>query len=530
LDLLAGVRRTVQDFGLLPIGCQVVVGVSGGPDSVCLLHVLRSLQDGFDLGIQVAHLHHGSRGADADADAEFVLRLASSWGLAAVVERMNIPDFARDNAIAFEEAARQQRYSFLARVADAIGASRIAVGHNADDQAETVLMHLLRGTGLSGLRGMLPLTPLSGVRVLGTVPLVAGRHHLEAEPRAKGRRCSSRPQVDPAVVRPLLAISRAEIERYRRANCLQSRFDRSNLDTTFYRNRLRHELLPELVRYNPRIRERLCHTASVVAAEHELLETLADQAWESIARGKRSGGSLVLDRAAWSALPTALQRSTLRRAVFELRPGLRDLGFVHIEDARRLALAGSVGAAATLPAGVVVVVGYETLTVGERGGIRPDFAHRPYVIHSGGVEVEVPGHTVMPGVPWTLVASLRDRWDIRAIRANRDRWTAYFDLERLAQPVLIRSRQPGDVFRPRGLGGHRTKVSSLMINRKIPREVRDNVPLLTAGDRIVWICGYHAAEGAGVHEGTRRVARLRFQRHPSDDVEAIGRAPVDERC
>ena len=530
MDLVARVRRTSEDFGLLPFGCTVVVGVSGGPDSVCLLHVLAALRHELSLDIQVAHLHHGSRGEDANADAAFVFGLASGWGLPTVVERMNVPGFARANSIAFEEAARVQRYSFLARVTDAVGASRIAVGHNADDQAETVLMHLLRGAGLSGLRGMLPLAPLSGCRRADAG--LSGAHAAhEAVTRPSSTAQPLGQHVEPVlVVRPLLEIPRADIERYCEANHLHPRFDRSNLDTTFFRNRLRHDLLPRMAQLSPRIRERLCHTAAVVAADYELLGPLADRAWTLVAKRQRGGATVLVDKAAWRDLPTALQRATFRRAMFKLRPGLRDLGFVHIEDARRLALAGSTGSMAILPAGTVMVVGYDTLTFRDReDSATEEFAH-PYIAHSGSIYVQVPGRTALPGAPWTLVASLLDRWDVAAIRANCDRWTAYFDQERLAPPVLLRPRRQGDVFLPLGMGGHRAKVSSIMIDRKIPREARDHVPLLTAGGRIAWICGHRVAEGAGVHEGTGRVLRLEFQHSPSDGADDMWRALRNGAC
>ena len=171
--LLQQVRRTIEQHDLLVPGDGIVVGVSGGPDSLCLLHVLLHLRDEHRLRLHVAHLNHGTRGADSDADAEFVARLAAEWGVPATVERQDVPALARAHGLAFEEAARRVRYAFLARVSEEVGACKIAVGHNADDQAETVLMHFLRGAGPAGLRGMLPLTPLTDYRLLD--PFL--RHH-----------------------------------------------------------------------------------------------------------------------------------------------------------------------------------------------------------------------------------------------------------------------------------------------------------------------------------------------------------------
>ena len=165
MDLLNQVRQTIERNRLLSPGETVVVGVSGGPDSLCLLHLLCRLRDEYDLRLHVAHLHHGLRGYDADADAEFVRALAAGWQLPCTVEYADVPTLACEHRLAVEEAARRARYTFLARVAGAVGAQTIAVGHNADDQAETVLMHYLRGSGLAGLRGMLPVISLEDYRL-----------------------------------------------------------------------------------------------------------------------------------------------------------------------------------------------------------------------------------------------------------------------------------------------------------------------------------------------------------------------------
>ena len=165
-DLLREVRDFIRRHDLLRVGEGVVVGVSGGPDSLCLLHLLLRLREEYQLQLHVAHLHHGARGEEADADAAFVADLAREWGLPATLAREDVPAITRQHKLAFEEAARRVRYAFLAHVAGRVGATKVAVGHNADDQAETVLMHFLRGAGLAGLRGMRPATPLSEYRLL----------------------------------------------------------------------------------------------------------------------------------------------------------------------------------------------------------------------------------------------------------------------------------------------------------------------------------------------------------------------------
>ncbi len=494
-DVLNQVRRTIETHGLLTPGDGVVVGVSGGPDSVCLLHVLLRLrQEGYRLQVHVAHLHHGARGADADADAEFVAALAVEWGLPVTVEKQDVPALARAHKLAFEETARRARYSFLARVAQTTGARAIAVGHNADDQAETVLMHFLRGAGPTGLRGMLPRTPITDYRMSADFD----------EPIM----CSS---CSISLIRPLLEIPRAEIERYCADEGLAPRFDRSNLDTTYFRNRLRHELLPLLESYNPNVRARLCHTAAVVAADYELLAQLREQTWPKVVRAEQET-AIAFDLVVWRALPVAMQRATIREATYRLRRNLRDVSFVHVEHARQVGLEGKTGAQATLPMGLRLSVGYDTLTLCDEADTCPHLAlaNEPLLWSADPLPVRVPGLTHLLDSVWSLHAQVLERWDAAQIAANPDPWTAYFDADKFDAPLTLRPRRPGDRFCPQGMDGHSVKVSAFMINVKIPRVWRDHVPLLLAGDDIAWVCGRRTAEKVAVGPETRRVMRMKF--------------------
>lgn len=500
MDLLARVRAFVQQHSLLLPGETVVVGVSGGPDSLCLLHLLVRLSDEYKLRLHVAHLHHGARGEEADADAAFVADLARRWGLPATVAKKDVPAIARSRRLAFEEAARRVRYAFLAHVAGEVGASKVAVGHNADDQAETVLMHLLRGAGPAGLRGMLPATPLSDYRLLPEI------RELPLPPAL------------PTLIRPLLDVPRADIEAYCEEHGLQPRFDRSNLDTTFFRNRLRHELLPLLETYNPNIRQRLCHTAQVIAADYALLEEIRDRAWRAVVR-EESEQAIRFDRAAWQAQPLSLRRALIRQAAYRLRPTLRDVDFVHVESALQVAQEGSTGAQATLPGGLMLTVGYDDLLVAEAGYHPPPAG--PTLPTGTTLEVALPGATRLPEGEWVLEGELLERWGMREVQGNVDRWTAYLDADRLEGPLMLRTRRPGDRFRPQGMGGHAPRLTDWMINAKVPRTWRDRLPLLVAAGDIVWVCGWRVAETAVVGPETRRVARFRFVRRRPAETESV---------
>ena len=383
-DLLAPVRKYAQRYRLFSPGETVVVGVSGGPDSLCLLHLLRRLAPELRLWLHVAHLHHGLRGIEADADATFVAELADCWGLPCTIGRADVTALAREAGQSLEEAARQARYRFLAEIAEAGGAATLAVGHNADDQAETVLMHFLRGSGAAGLRGMLPRTPLDDYRLFRTVfdtghdasaaegsgetaddqessalDGVNQRHLRSILSDGNGEAGDPLSSSDPHVVasprlhlvRPLLAIPRAEIEAYCVKHRLAPRIDRSNADTTFFRNRLRHELLPILETYNPGIRDVLSHTAEVLAGDHAVLSRAVEIAWTSLV-SVEGPDEVRFSLPGWRGLPLGLQRATCREAIHRLRRSVRDINWEHVERAVWLAREGHTGQVATLAAGL----------------------------------------------------------------------------------------------------------------------------------------------------------------------------------
>jgi tRNA(Ile)-lysidine synthase len=497
-DLLRQVRQTIEAYDLIRAGEALVVGVSGGPDSLCLLHVLQRLAPDYGLVLHAAHLHHGLRGDEADADADFVRHLATAWGLPLTVEKLDVPALARDEGLAFEEAARRARYAFLARTAAAVGARTIAVGHNADDQAETVLMHFVRGSGLAGLRGMLPRTPLSSYRLLSTSGV--GGTSPEAPDQSLG------------LIRPLLEVPRAEIEAYCDEHGLEPRFDRSNLDTTYFRNWLRLRVIPLLEQHNPQLRAVLGRTARVLAGDYELLRSLLEEAWPHIVRQEDAEG-IEFDLAAWRALPTALQRSVLREGIHRLRRTLRNINFVHVEDALLVARDGTTGDRATLPQGLILTVGYADLTigVGDRPQPSPDW---PLLAPgSSPLAVSVPGRTPLPGSEWTLEADLLPRGDLPAgWQDNPDPWRAYLDAGAVVPPLWLRPRRPGDRFRPLGMGGQVVKLADFYTNQKVPRLARDRLPLLVATWGIAWVPGFRPDERARVSQATAQVLSLRFLR------------------
>lgn len=512
-DFLSRVRKYVHRYELFRPGETVVVGVSGGPDSLCLLHVLQWLAPELALRLHVAHLNHGLRGADADADAAFVADLADRWGLPASIGRVDAAALAESAGLSLEEAARHARYAFLAEVAQAVGGSAVAVGHNADDQAETVLMHFLRGSGVAGLRGMLPRSPLADYRLSGLV--LSGVTAMPEEKEAAANHAPRPAAWTLALVRPLLAVPRVDIEAYCVAYGLAPRFDRSNEDTTFYRNRLRHELLPFLATYNPAIRDVLTRTAEVLAGDFAILQAALAEAWAAVAL-PAPPGEVRFDLAGWRRLPIGLQRATVREAVHRLRWSLRNINWEHVDRAVWCGREGSTGQSATLAAGLALEVGYRALRIAAEGTPWTDDV--PQV--AAPLRLSAPGITTLGG-DWLVsvrrlaASELPAGWD-----ENRDPWTAWLDADAVGDEMILRPRQPGDRFRPHGLGGHSTKVNEFMINLKVSRDLRASWPLLAGQQGIAWLCGLRVDEHARVQPDTHWVWEVRVARRAGHDITA----------
>lgn len=526
--VLVRVVKSIEQHHLLSRGDTIVVGVSGGPDSVCLLHVLCRLREDYDLALHVAHLHHGLRGQEADADAAFVQTLAAEWSVPCTVEWADVRALADEHRLALEEAARVARYRFLGRVADSRAARTVAVGHHADDQAETVLMHWLRGAGLAGLRGMLPRVCLQDYRPPGVY-------------------ASGAPSSRIYLIRPLLDVTRAEILAYCNERGLASRFDRSNLDTTYFRNWLRHRVLPLLASHNPNVRQVIRRSARVIADDYALLRSLLAETWPQVVIEDTTpappllagdglpdwfwpdgdvpdepGGAevvsfldarIVFDLGAWRALPTGLQRSTLREAIHRLRQSLRNINFVHVERALEVARDGTTGNRATLPGGLMLEVGYDRFAVADAAAAEP-WPDEPYLPAGGDpLVLVVPGDTALAGSVWTLGAEIVDRQALPAgWQDNADPWRAFLDADAVGARPELRTRRPGDRFQPMGLGGHSSNLADFFTNQKVPRHLRDRWPLLVDEGGILWVCGRRLDERAQVRRETQRVLLLRFEK------------------
>jgi tRNA(Ile)-lysidine synthase len=454
--------------GLTP-GSRIIAGVSGGPDSLALLHLLHGVTDSDCL--TVAHLNHSLR-PQADEEALFVERTAVSWELPCRQKKVDVAGLARRHGWSIEEAGRHARYSFLAVLAGELEAEAAVVAHNADDQAETVLLNLLRGSGLTGLRGMRPVSPMPGA-----------------------------PQIK--LVRPLLTTSRDTIEAYCRANDLDPVIDSTNTDPAYLRNRLRHELLPHLEAVNPQIKRHLQQLAEAVAADEALLDDQNEVAWRSILR-EQAPEWLRLDRQLWQSLPLSLRRRTLRRALKALRPSLSDISFPAIELAQQVGLQGEIGAQATLPDGLHLRVHYDHLLL--TAGSDPVFSGQPQLPPDVSWVLPIPGTLAMDN-GWHIAATVSNL-DLPEVRNNSDPWRVFVDVGE--ESVLeVRSRRPGERFQPLGLHSRSASIQDVMVNRRLPAALRSRWPLVVTEAFPIWLVGLQMDERAKVTERTRRIIQLR---------------------
>lgn len=473
-DLRSTVRAAISAHQMLASDAPVVVAVSGGPDSLCLLHVLRALYPAAPR-LHVAHLDHMIRGAESAAEAQFVADLARAWGVPATVAAKDVPALAARERLNLHAAARQARYRFLAEVARDTGAQAVAVAHHAGDQAETLLLHLLRGAGPEGLAGMRPLVAWEAWNPGGQGDLATSPHSAPASP---------------SLIRPLLHVDRDTIERYCAEHRLDPRRDPSNHDWLATRNRIRHDLLPRLIEYNPHIVAALGRTAQICADDQAFLAAELDRAWPALARIRPDG--VDIDGAAWRALHPALQRAALRRAHALLAPG-ETLTLDHVEQARAL-IGGAVGRRIALP-GAALLVGYGgSFTLGAPAPL--DGPQLP------GASLGLPEHgAVALGAGWSIVVARG-----AASPQARDPWSLLLDAERLPGPLGARRRQPGDRL-PIAAGMSR-RVQDLLVDARIPQALRAAWPIVVAGDALVWLVGVRAAAPYLAGPASRQVVRV----------------------
>ncbi len=462
----------------------VLVGVSGGPDSIALLHLLRTLAPGRGWRLGVAHLNHGLRPGAAESDEAFVRREASAMDLPYYTEKADVTAYRKSHGLSVEEAAREVRYRFLGRVATARGYSVIALGHHADDNGELVLMNLLRGSGPLGLTGMPP----------------SRRFEMDDGPEGRIR-----------LIRPLIGIRREDIEEYLDENSIPSVTDKSNTDLRYRRNRIRRELLPLLRRqYNPNVVDTLNRLAAILRSEEEWAESLSTPVFEAAILSETAGRIVLSVPEVRSAHP-ALQRRIIRQAIRKVKGNLRRISFRHIDAVMVLAGQPASPARLDLPDRIRV----------EAADNRFMFQKAPRPLRELRTQIHrdkpeyfeyvlpAPGSTSIPELTMEVRAEILPT-DMPADFRSTGHRIAFFDMGTVSFPLTIRSIKPGDRFTPLGMAGTQ-KVKKFFIDHKIPASQRSRCPVLISRGKIVWLMGYRMDDSAKITPTTRKVLRVEFR-------------------
>ncbi len=468
--ILHTVRQTISDHQMYTQGDSVLMAVSGGPDSVALAHVLLTLAAEYSLRPAIAHLNHGLRGSASDRDAAFVISFARQLGIPIYTEKKDVHAYQQSHRLSLEEAGRRLRYDYFETISAKYGFNKIALGHHSDDNAELVLLNLLRGSGPLGLSGIAP---------------VRGDN----------------------IVRPLIRLRRSEIIDYLAEKNVPYVTDESNIDPTHKRNRIRHHLIPELqTTYNPKIIEALNRLGEITRAEDQWIDNALESDFEQCV-SFRADQQISLALPHFNQLPKAVKRRIVRKAILVVKNDLRRITLLHVDAILNLSEIGRVSGRLNLPDGILVKKDTAALTIVKRINAGKRQEDRKLQTWSADYQYRIP-------VAGTLIikeahASINlceinadDVPDLRETEAH----VAYFDLDRLLFPLLVRNQRPGDRFSPLGLKGTQ-KVKKYFINNKIPPAQRRNCPLLLSEGNIIWIAGHRIDNAVKVSPQTRRVLK-----------------------
>jgi len=454
------VLMTINKHDMLRRGESVLVAVSGGPDSVALLHVLKRLQPVLDLDLIVFHLNHKLRGLEADADARFVGEFAAGMGLKVMPVECDVRLLMERERLSLEEAAREARYREMERLAAELDIDKIALGHHADDQAETFLMRLLRGTGLEGLGSIKP--------------------------------------VRDGYVRPLIDETKSEILQYVEEHALEYRVDASNRDESILRNRVRHKLMPLLSEYNPSFQETILNTIEIVREDQSFIEEIVAGIFSRHAQ--REPGLIRLPIVEITNQPLAIERRLVRLAIRSVKGDLRGIEFKHVEGIISGLRHGSGRMEIDLPGQITARVEYEQLIIGERKLFE--------ALQFESIELKVPGVTRIDALAVEINAELSEP---AGLVFGRNGDVAHLDAAVAGSGLKLRVRRPGDSFRPFGMTGEK-KLQDLFVDKKISKRERNRVPIIESDGKIAWVAGFRIDDSFRVTERTKEVLVLRLLR------------------
>lgn len=454
--MLDRVKKTLKKFDMVSQGEKVVLGVSGGADSIAMMHALHEINDP-RLELIVAHLNHGIRGEEAKRDADFVREAARKLRLKYFYGEVDTPSYGKEQGLSLEEAARILRYRFLHDVSSKQYAKKIATAHTLDDQAETVLMRLLRGSGSRGLSGIPPV-------------------------------------LNNTVIRPLIETTRADVEEYLKSRKIAWVEDSTNQSEEHLRNRIRGSLIPDLEQYNPRIKETLAKTADIMRIEEEYVRNEALNCFDSVF--DISGNDILGNLTIYGGLEAALRYSLLRECIERISSDLRNVSSTHVSATDEFLLSETPSGEIELPGDTVVAKGYDRFIITTRENLDNTFSY----------QIPAVGKWSFPEFEFIIDYVKTDEL------SPDDESVAHFDPDTAPLPLQVKSFAAGDRFYPLGMMEPK-KLQDYFTDIKMPRFMRQRVPLFTCRGEIMWIGGLRIDERFKVRNKDNEVLRIKLLRH-----------------
>lgn len=455
------VRSTINKYNLLQEGDKVVLGLSGGPDSVCLLHILKQLESEYKICIYAAHLNHQIRGIEAQMDAMYISNLCDSLGVKFFVKSIDVPKYCNENGLSIEEGARKLRYEMFYEIKEKTNSNKIAVGHNINDQVETILMRMMRGTGLQGLKGI---------------------DHKR----------------DDVIIRPILDINRSDIEKYCEEHNLNPRIDSTNLENIYTRNKIRLDLIPYMKEnFNENIVEAIARMGNNLKSDSDYIEQEALKMFNEVSKTNDDSIEINLDK--YSNLHISIKSRIIRSAIKYI---LGDTNFVdqkHIEDVFELENDKKIDKHIVLPRGLFVYRKKNTLLLTNKEIIHEEIEFSYKLPKEGFVKIKELGLCVE-----TQVISIERFRSMKVDKSSKG-----FDFDKFKGGIVVRSRKSGDKIK---LSGGSKKIKDLFIDLKIPREERCTIPLIADDESIACVGNYRFSENHKIDINTKEVLKVSFKK------------------
>lgn len=473
-------------YNLLTNGDCLLVAVSGGPDSMALLHLLKTVQSKWNLKLMAVHLNHQFRGEEADQDQLYVEAMCKDWNITCITKKMDVALYAKENKLSKQVAARECRYQFFEELAKEYNYYKVAVAHHADDQLETVMMRFIRGAGLQGLSGM----PMQ------------------------------RETDNYTIIRPLLTVTKEQIEAYCKDHHIQPRLDRSNESDDYTRNYIRHHLVPPIVQLNPNIHQIVTEMTETFRLENEYIEEQSKRYAQQVIRSKTED-SITIDLSSFLEVPLPLQRRLILLLLSYLPISRTSWSKIHIDYILSVTTQKKGQKRIHLPDNILLWKEYDQIMITNRQIEREEKVTTGYVQN---LPMEGECFLTKPHIKVKITKLANQRFSSpQKMHVHKAEYKqplrATFDADLLCFPLQIRNRLPGDKIQPLGMDGHK-KVKDIFIDEKIPVSLRHEWPILTDQESIIWIPGLKRTERAKVTENTKNVVTIEIEEFEEDTSSA----------